>query len=172
MKILLLDTNVLVSAAELGDAIGAEPETVNNWIRHDIISRAPIGGRQVARHRLFTMEEVYKAALTNELVKLRVPPSPASRAANEVWKELNKIELLDGKTIYAMILPSGDGWTASLCWQSRSGGPLHGMGKREIELPKRAFAMIPMTDVLGDVTNKLQKFLSDAKRHKTKDART
>jgi len=36
MKILLLDTNVLVSAAELGDAIGAEPETVNNWIRHNI----------------------------------------------------------------------------------------------------------------------------------------
>ena len=171
MKI-LLDTNVLVSAAELGEVIGADPETINNWIRHRIISRAPIGGRQLARHRLFTTEEVYKAALTNELVKLRVPPSPASRAANEVWKELNKIELLDGKTIYAMVLPSGDGWTASLCWQSRSGGPLHGMGKREIELPKRAFAMIPMRDVLGDVTNKLQKLLSDTKRHKTKDART
>jgi hypothetical protein len=178
MKI-LLDTNVLVSAAELGEVIGADPETINNWIRHRIISRAPIGGRQLARHRLFTTEEVYKAALKHELVKLRIPPSPASRAVNELWKEWDKEKTFDGKTLYAVLLPGGDSWAASLWWKNLSGGPLYRIGKRptsklleEMELPKQAFAMIPMTDVLGDVTNKLQKLLSDTKRHKTKDARS
>ena len=37
MKI-LLDTNVLVSAAELVEAVGADPESINNWIRRDIIT--------------------------------------------------------------------------------------------------------------------------------------
>jgi hypothetical protein len=178
MKI-LLDTNVLVSATELGQAVGADAESINNWIRRDIISRAQIGGRQLARHRLFKPEEVYKAALTNELVKLRLPPSPASEAVNELWKEWDKKELLDGKTIYAVVVPNGDGWTASVCWQSLSGGPLYRMGKRltskspeEMELPKRAFAVIPMSDVFADVTNNLLKFLGDTKRHKTKDARS
>ena len=177
MKI-LLDTNVLVSAAELGEAVGADPESVNNWIRRDIISRAPIGGRQLARHRLFSTEEVYKAALTNELVKLRIPPSPASNAVNELWKEWDKDGFLDGKSIYAVILPSGAGWTVSVCWQNLSGGPLYRKGKRlssnveEMELPKRAFAVIPMSDVFADVTNKLQKFLSDTKKSRTKDARS
>jgi len=178
MKI-LLDTNVLVSATELGDAIGADPETVSNWIRRDVIARAQIGGRQLARHRLFKPEEVYKAALTNELVKLRLPPSHASEAVNEVWKEWDKKELLDGKTIYAVISPRGGSWTASVCWQSLSGGPLYRMGKRltskspeEMELPKRAFAVIPMSDVFADVTNKLLKFLGDTTRPRTNDARS
>ena len=178
MKI-LLDTNVLVSATELGQAVGADAESINNWIRRDIINRAQIGGRQLARHRLFKPEEVYKAALTNELVKLRLPPSPASEAVNELWKEWDKKELLDGKTIYAVVVPNGDGWTASVCWQSLSGGPLYRMGKRltskspeEMELPKRAFAVIPMSDVFVDVTNNLLKFLGDTRRHKTKDTRS
>jgi hypothetical protein len=177
MKI-LLDTNVLISATELGKAIGADAESINNWIRRDVISRAQIGGRQIARHRLFTPEEVYKAALTNELVKLGLPPSPASEAVNELWKEWDKKELLDGKTIYAVISPSGSSWTASVCWQSLSGGPLYRMGKRltskhfeEMHLPKRAFAVIPMSDVFADVTNKLLKFLGDTERPRTKDAR-
>jgi hypothetical protein len=187
MKI-LLDANVLVSATELGEAIGADAESINNWIRRDVISRAQIGGRQIARHRLFKPEEVYRAALTNELVQLRIPPSSASEAASELWKELQRSELwresekevlLSGKNIFAVVSPSGDSWTASVCWQSRSGGPLYRMGKRltsksfeEMELPKRAYAVIPMSDVFTDVTNKLMKLVGDTKRHKTKDARS
>ena len=53
----LRDPTVLLSAAELGDAVGIDLETVNNWIRRGIISRAPIGGRQL-RYRLFSTKEV------------------------------------------------------------------------------------------------------------------
>jgi hypothetical protein len=187
MKI-LLDTNVLVSAAELGEAIGADAESINNWIRREVITRAPIGGRQIARHRLFKPEEVYRAAVTNELVHLRIPPSLAGDAASQLWKEGEKVELwkeweqevlLSGKNIYAVISPSGDSWAASLCWQNLPKGPLYRIGKRptsklleEMELPKRAFAVIPLSEVFADVTKKLLTFLSDAKRHRTKDARS
>jgi hypothetical protein len=82
---LLRDISVLISAAELGNIVGIDIETVNNWLRHGIISRAPIGGRQL-RSRLFSTDEVYKVALTNELVNLGISPSPASDAANAVWK--------------------------------------------------------------------------------------
>jgi hypothetical protein len=62
--------------------LGTDLETVNNWIRRGIISRARIGGRKL-RNRLFSTEEVYKTALKNELVKLGIPPSPASEHALE-----------------------------------------------------------------------------------------
>jgi phage terminase Nu1 subunit (DNA packaging protein) len=82
-KKLAPDSTVLVSASELAEIIGADFETVNNWVRRGIISRAPIGGRQL-RARLFSTEEVYKAALTNELVRLGIQPSSASEAANSI----------------------------------------------------------------------------------------
>jgi hypothetical protein len=81
---LLRDISVLVSAAELGNIVGIDIETVNNWLRHGIITRERIGGRQL-RSRLFSTDEVYKVALTNELVNLGVSPSPASDAANALW---------------------------------------------------------------------------------------
>lgn len=187
MKI-LLDTNLLVSATELGEAIGADAESVNNWIRREVINRAPIGGRQIARHRLFQPEEVYRAAVTNELVQLRIPPSSAGEAASQLWKEGEKVELWkeweqevlpSGKNIYAVISPSGDSWTVSLCWQNLSGGPLYRIWNQptprspeEMKLPREAFAVIPLSKVFADVTKKLLTFLSDTKRHRTKDARS
>lgn len=174
---LLLDANVLISAAELGDALGADPESINNWICRGVISRAPIGGRHLPRHRLFSPADVYKAALINELVSLRIPPSPASDAVNELWKDWDKDVLIEEKNIYAVIVPSGDTWSASLCWQSPSGGPLYRLRKRQtsleqVELPKRAFAVIPLWVVFADVTKKLLRFLSVTKKNKTKDTQS
>ena len=162
---LLRDTSVLVSAAELGEIVGINLETVNNWLRHGVVTRARIGGRQL-RNRLFSTEEVYKAALTNELVKLRIPPSSASDSVNTVWNQWERKESLEGKKIYALILPTkNNDWSVALCWQKLSGGPLYKSGKSlatkslEIELPKQAFAVIPVSDVLGRVSIKLSELL-------------
>jgi hypothetical protein len=46
--------------------------------------------RKTKFDRLFTGHEVYKTALTNELVKLRIPPSRASEAVNVLWKDWGK----------------------------------------------------------------------------------
>jgi hypothetical protein len=158
------DPATLVSAAELAKVIGADLETINNWLRRGIITRARIGGRHL-RSRLFSTEEVYKAALTNELVKLGLAPSSASGAVNELWERWDKREV-EGRKIYAVILPSDEKWTALLCWQKPSGGPLCKFGRRtqpiqEMELPKQAFAMIPISDVFDRITTKLSEWLSE-----------
>jgi hypothetical protein len=173
----LLDTGALFSAAELGEVIGADLETVNNWVRREIISRAPIGGRQL-RHRLFSTEEVYKAALKNELVKLRMPPSPASEAVNELWKEWDTKQILEGKNIYGIISTMNDKWTVLFFYQKISGGPLYKVGKsstskpEEIELPKVAFAVVPISDVFARVAKNLADLLNDKKKRTAKNARS
>jgi hypothetical protein len=172
-----LDTNTLFSAAELGDVLGADLETVNNWIRRGIINRSRIGGRQL-RHRLFSAKEVYKAALTRELVKLGIPPSSASDGVNEFWKAWDQKEFPDGRTIYAVLLPINDNWSVLLCWQKLSGGALYKLGKsssskaEEIELPEQAFAMLPISDVFAHVAKKLTELLNDIKQRGTRGARS
>jgi hypothetical protein len=162
---LLRDSSVLVSAAELAEIVGIDLQTVNNWLRRNIISRAPIGGRQL-RHRLFSTEQVCKAALTHDLVKLGISPSSASDAVNEVWKAWDKKELPDGRKMYALMLSTDAKWTAFLCWQKISGGPLYRLGKastskaEEIGLPKQAFAMLPISEVVTSVTKKLEELLN------------
>jgi hypothetical protein len=173
----LLDTAALFSAAELVEATGADFETVKNWVRRGIITRAPIGGRQL-RYRLFLTEEVYKTTLKNELVKLGMLPSPASEAVNEVWKEWNRKEILDGKNVFAIISTLGDKWRVLLFWQSTSGGPLFKLGTPstskadEIEFPKNAFAAIPITHVLARVEKKLADLLNGKKKRTAKNVRS
>src|SRR5262249_4540603 len=175
MKI-LRDPTVLLSAAELGDSVGIDLETVNNWIRRGIISRAPIGGRQL-RYRLFSTEEVYKTAFKNELVKLGIPPSSASNAVNEFWKEWDKKESPEGR-IYAVLEPRDGKWTALLCWQKISGGPLYKIGKsstskpEEIELPMQAFAMLSISELVTRVAKNLADLLNEKTKRPAKTARS
>src|SRR5262245_34331903 len=164
------DPAILVSAAELAKVIGSDLETINNWLRRGIITRARIGGRHL-RSRLFSTEEVYKAALTNELVKLGLAPSSASAAVKELWERWDQ-RAADERKIYAVLVPTDEGWTALLCWRKSSGGALYKFGKSaasksndEFQLPERAFAMIPISSVFAHVTKRLMGLLVEVKRH-------
>ena len=70
-------SDTLVSSAELAQVAGIDLDTVNNWLKRGIISRSPIGGRQM-KNRLFQMETVYKTAFIADLVKvgIRLRPLP------------------------------------------------------------------------------------------------
>jgi hypothetical protein len=164
-------SNTLVSSAELAEIIGADILTVNNWIRRRIIKRTPIGGRQL-RNRLFSVDEVYKTALKNELVQLGIPPSQASEAVNTLWNAWGKKEAPEGWKVYAMVWPSNDKWMVALCSQKISGGPLYKFEKskstEEMELPKQTFAVIPISDVFERVSSKLSELLGEAKNHRAK----
>jgi hypothetical protein len=151
---LLHDSRLRVTAAELAEIIGTDSINIANWIRRDIVNRTP--GRQ-PRSRLFSTEEVYKAALKHELVELGMPPSLASEAVNTLWEQWSKKEIPQGRKLYALVLPSKGKWNVMLCWQKIWGGPLHKIGRSagEIELPKRAFAVIPISDVFAGVGNKI-----------------
>lgn len=120
-----------------------------------------VGGRPF-RNRLFSKDEVYKAALTNELVRLGIAPSPSSDAVKELWKECKQVKFQDGGNLYAVVFPNR---SAVLCWQKRSGAPLYRISKssgvetKEFELPRKAFAVIPISDVIGDVRKRLARLL-------------
>jgi|SRR4051812_15484746 hypothetical protein len=157
------------SVAELGEIVGIDIDTVNNWLRHAIINRARIGGRQL-RSRLFSTEEVYKAGLKNELVKLGIAPSRASEAVNAVWKEWSKKEAPEGWNVYALVWPTNDKWNIALCSQKISGGPLYklrkGKSSEEMDLPRKAFAVIPISDIFDRVTSTLSELLGDVRNQR------
>jgi hypothetical protein len=156
------ESDVLISLSELAQVVGIDFETANNWIRRGIISRSAIGGRQL-RNRLFSMEEVYKAALKYELVKLGIGPSPASDATDELWKHWpkNKIE----ENTYAILIPKNGQWNCLLCTRDSSTGHLYKLqgpspGKTEkVEFPQQTFAVIPIHNVYSQVTENLSTLL-------------
>lgn len=166
--------SVVVSAAELAEVVGIDLETVNNWLRRGIIRRAHVGGRPL-RNWLFSTDEVYKAALTNELVQLGIAPTPSNDAVNELWKEWRQTKLQDGGNVYAVLFPNDHKSSVILCWQKQSRGPLLRLSKSsgtesaEFELPRQAFAIMPISDVAGDVTKRLVRLLVQDKKHNRKD---
>ena len=163
----LMPDTVFVSAAELAEIIGADLETVNNWIRRGIINRTPIGQRPL-RNRLFSKEEVYKTALKNELVKLGIPPSPASDAVNTLWKDWDRKEPAGKHKLYAVVLPNNGKLTVP-CARKRNledrytntnlvlRGGRKSMG--EMDLPQQAFAVIPISAVLDSANSRLSELL-------------
>jgi hypothetical protein len=153
----------LVSVQELAAIIGTDLDTINNWLRRGIINRASVGGRQL-RSRLFSTEQVQKAALINELVKLGLLPSDASEAVKSLWREWDQREVQQGHNIYGVVLPANDRWTASLCWQKASGGPLFKFEKtakstEPFELPDRTFAMLPISKISKRTDNCLSRLM-------------
>jgi hypothetical protein len=160
----LMPDTVFVSAAELAEIIGADLETVNNWIRRGIIDRAPAGRRRL-RNRLFSKEEVYKTALKTELVRLGILPSSSSEVVNAFWKDWDKKEPPSNRKLYAVISPSSNGkLTVALCTQQKSGGSLYkykagAKPTTEMDLPEQAFGVLPISAVLNRVNSRLSELL-------------
>jgi hypothetical protein len=102
-------SDTLVSSAALAQVAGIDLDTVNNWLKRGIISRSPIGGRQM-KNRLFQMETVYKTAFIADLVKLGIPPSTAVYAVKELWRQWRGKEPVEERMLYAIwcqATPSG-----------------------------------------------------------------
>ena len=158
-----LESDALVSATELGDLTGEDADTIKNWIRRGIIQRASIGGREL-RTRLFTPEEIYKTKFKSELVRLGIPPSSANDAVEELWKVWDKKANADERRLYAVLFSNGNRWTAELCWEAAPGGPFFKVGKSSPFLfPDRAFAVIPISELMAPLTDQLSKLLAKTK---------
>jgi hypothetical protein len=160
----LHDSTLRISVNELAGVLDVHPTTIDNWVRRKIITRAPVGKRQL-RNRLFSAKDIYSAALTNELVKLGLPPSSATDAVSVLWTKWNDPPA--ERNLYAIVSPKHGKWAVTLCSQSKTGGLLYKFGKagaiktdEEVELPKQTFAVIPISDVLNRVQCKLSELLS------------
>jgi hypothetical protein len=159
----------LFTSAELAEAIGADLETIKNWVRRGIISRARIGGRQMP-NRLFSADEVYRTAVIYELVKLGLAPSVATEAASTIWGQCDGNDFFENKQIYAILFPTDDKWITVLCSQREEGGPLFkftrsstARSQEKIRLPDRAFAVVPITDTLTRITKRLESVIEATK---------
>jgi hypothetical protein len=159
------DSTTLVSSAELAQVAGIDLDAVNNWLQRGIISRSPIGGRQM-KNRLFQMETVYKTAFIADLVKVGIPPSTAADAVNELWRQWGGKEPVEERRLYALIVPTDGNWAVLLASQKPWGGALHRLGRSsgEIELPKQAFSVIPISDVLERVSKAVASLLGKQRR--------
>jgi hypothetical protein len=93
----------LFTATEVAVAIGADLETINEWLEVGAIDRTVFGGGQFSRY------ELQRAALTFQLVKLGFPPSSAR---NVVWDMEDDLQQIGGGAIsnrykaYAIVIPT------------------------------------------------------------------
>jgi hypothetical protein len=133
-----------------------------------MISRTSTGGRHL-RSRLFSTDEVTKAAVMKGLVDLGIGPSAARDAVNAIWNQLNKKEAPDGWSIYAVVRPRRGGiWTAALCYRKEEGGAFYEYKSADSTDPKafeqmvlshKPFAVIPISDAFVHVSNRLSELL-------------
>ena len=93
----------LFTATEVAAAIGADLETINEWLEVGAIDRTVFGGGQFSKY------ELQRAALTFQLVKLGFPPSSAR---NVVWDMEDDLQQIWGGAIsnrykaYAIVTPN------------------------------------------------------------------
>jgi hypothetical protein len=91
---------------------------------------------------------------------------------NALWKEWGKKEPPEGWNVYAMLWPRHHEWTVALCSQKISGGPFYKFGKsksiQEMDFPKQAFAVIPISHVFDRISGKLSELLGETKNHGAK----
>jgi hypothetical protein len=119
--------------------------------------------------RLFSVEEVYKTSVSYELVKLGLAPSAATKAVNTIWAQCDRNDLFEHKHVYAILYPTDDKWTTVLCWQREEGGPLYrftrstARSQEKIQVPDRAFAVVPITGTLTRITKRLESVIEATK---------
>ena len=80
----------LFSASEVAETIGADLETINEWLEVGAIGRAVFGGGRFSKY------ELQRAALTLELVKLGLAPS---RARDVIWEMEYDLQQIWGEAI-------------------------------------------------------------------------
>jgi hypothetical protein len=132
----------LFSATEVAETIGADPETINEWLEVGAIDRAVFGGGRFSKY------ELQRAALTFEMVKLGLAPSCAR---DVVWEMEYDLRQIWGETIskrykaYAIVIPNKQKkWLVFWCWKTST---------EEIEPPAQGHIILPVSDILARVAN-------------------
>jgi len=130
----------LFSARDVAQTIGADLETINEWLEVGAIDRAVFGGGRFSKY------ELQRAALTLELVKLGLAPSCA-RAV--VWEMEYDLQQIWGEAIskqykaYAIVIPvKQKKWLVSWCWKTST---------QKIEPATQGDIILPVSDILARV---------------------
>ena len=130
----------LFSAEEVAETIGADLETVNEWLEVGAIDRAIFGGGQFSKY------ELHRAALVFELVKFGLSPSCAKDVIREMEYDLQQVwgRMPSHFKAYAIIIPTSRQWLVSWCWKSST--------ETIDPLPMEDHIILPVSDILARVT--------------------
>ena len=138
----------LFSAEEVAGTIGADPETVNEWLEVGAIDRAIFGGGQFSKY------ELHRAALVFELVKFGIAPSSAKEIIREVEYDLQRVweRLPSHFKAYAIVIPTSRRWLVSWCWKKSS--------EQINPLPAEGHIVLPVSDTLARITNEANRYVN------------
>jgi uncharacterized small protein (DUF1192 family) len=131
----------LFSVTEVAARIGADLETVTDWVEVGAIDRAVFGGGR------FSKNELLRAALVFELVKFGVSPSCARDIVREMEYDLQQIwgGIPRHFKAYAIVIPTNKKWLVSWCWIRPA---------KEIDpFPAEDEIILPVSDILDRVTD-------------------
>ena len=128
------------SAEEVAETIGADLETVNEWLEVGAIDRAIFGGGQFSKY------ELHRAALVFELVKFGLSPSCAKDLIREMEYDLQQVwgRMPSHFKAYAIIIPTSREWLVSWCWKSST--------ETIDPHPMEDHIILPVSDILARVT--------------------
>jgi len=134
------ESHNLFSAEEVAETIGADLETVNEWLEVGAIDRAIFGGGQFSKY------ELHRAALVFELVKFGLPPSCAKDVIREMEYDLQQVwgRMPSHFKAYVIIIPTSRKWLVSWCWKSST--------ETIDPLPMEDHIILPVSDILARVT--------------------
>ncbi len=139
------ESHNLFSAEEVAETIGADLETVNEWLEVGAIDRAIFGGGQFSKY------ELHRAALVFELVKFGLSPSCAKDVIREMEYDLQQVwgRMSSHFKAYAIIIPAGRKWLVSWCWKKSSD---------QIDLlTMKGHIVLPVSDTLTRITNETKR---------------
>jgi hypothetical protein len=133
----------LFSAEQIAKTIGADLETVNEWIDVGAVDRATFGGGQFSRY------ELHRAALVFELVKFGFSPSCARDIVREMEHDLQLVWIPSDFKAYAIIIPAARKWLVSWCWKKSS---------EQIDpFPADDYIILPVSETLARITNETKR---------------
>jgi hypothetical protein len=135
------ESHNLFSAEEVAETIGADLETVNEWLEVGAIDRAIFGGGQFSKY------ELHRAALVFELVKFGLSPSCAKDLIREMEYDLQQIwsRIPSSFKAYLILIPTRRKWLVSWLWKPST--------EAIDRLPVQDHIILPVSDILARVTD-------------------
>jgi hypothetical protein len=135
------ESHNLFSAEEVAETIGADLETVNEWLEVGAIDRAIFGGGQFSKY------ELHRAALVFELVKFGLSPSCAKDLIREMEYDLQQIwsRIPSSFKAYLILIPTRRKWLVSWLWKPST--------EAIDRLPVQDQIILPVSDILARVTD-------------------
>jgi hypothetical protein len=148
------------SQAELCDVVGLDATTANNWVLRGVIRPGKVEGREIARVRLFSELEVFRAKFIFELVySLGITPSKAADIRTDQaarWVKTADRCMRDHQETYAFLYHrKPQGWKFTIARRQKNSETIFSAGDEPPAFPPTTFIALPISNLISDVRERL-----------------